>query len=127
MSGMPGPRMLDAVGASDEQKAQIRQIMLAARKDLHSMRESGRALREQARTLFAQPTVDANAVEALRQQMMAQADQASKRMTQALIDASRVLTPEQRQQIADRMAKRRALFERQRAEREALEGAPAPR
>jgi Spy/CpxP family protein refolding chaperone len=60
-------------------------------------------------------------VEALRQQQLAQHDQASKRMTQALVDAARVLTPEPRKMMADRMAQRRALMERHRAEREAID------
>jgi len=72
-------------------------------------------------TLFAQPTVDARAVEALRQQMVQQHDQSSRRWMQALLDASAVLTPEQRQQLAERMKQRRELMERHRQERRALE------
>ncbi|MCW5611917.1 MAG: Spy/CpxP family protein refolding chaperone [Rubrivivax sp.] len=106
-----GGRALDAVGATDEQKAQIRQIMDAARNDLQGQREAGRALREQMRALFAQPTVDANAVEALRQQMSAHREQASRRMTQAMVEASRVLTPEQRQALAEQMQQRRQRME----------------
>ena len=74
--------------------------------------------------LFAQPTVDARAVETLRQQQMAQHDAASKRMAQLMIDVSRVLTPEQRKALAERMAQRRALMERHRGERDAAERAP---
>ncbi len=110
-------RLFDRIGASAEQRAQIKQIMDAARTDLKAQREAGRSLREQSQALFTQPTVDANAAEALRQQMLAQHDQASKRTLQALIDVSRVLTPEQRKAIADRMSERRARMERHRAER----------
>lgn len=117
-------RWLDSVNASAEQKAQIQSIWQAARTDTQAIRDSGRALRQQMQTLLAQPNIDANAVEALRQQMLAQHDQASKRMTQAMLDASKVLTPEQRKQLADQMAQRRALMERHRAEREAIGGAP---
>jgi Spy/CpxP family protein refolding chaperone len=123
--GMMGHRMeraLDSVGATAEQKAQLRQIMDAARSDLKGMREGNRKLHEQMRALFTQPTVDARAVEALRQQVMAAHDQASKRMSQAMIDASRVLTPEQRKQLADRMDQQRSMMQRHRAERESLEG-----
>jgi Spy/CpxP family protein refolding chaperone len=74
--------------------------------------------------LLAQPTVDARAVEALRQKMLAQHDQASQRWTQALLEISRVLTPEQRQQAAERLRQRLAMVQRHRAERESLEGAP---
>ena len=120
--GMAHPRqmerMFDSIGASAEQRAQIRQIMESARTDLKAQREAGRALREQGQTLFTQPTVDARAAEALRQQLLAQHDQASKRTLQALLDVSRVLTPEQRKAIADRLAERRAMMERRRAERD---------
>ena len=73
---------------------------------MKAQREAGRALREQGLQLFTQPTVDATAAEALRQQMLAQHDQASKRMLQAMLDVAKVLTPEQRAQLAERMKQR---------------------
>jgi Spy/CpxP family protein refolding chaperone len=76
--------------------------------------------------LFTQPTVDANAAESLRQQMLARHDAASKRMMQAMLDVSRVLTPEQRQQLAQHMKQRRDMMERHMKERRQLDGA-APR
>ena len=122
---MGGPRMtermLDSINATEEQRAQIRQIMQSAAADLRAQREAGRALREQTMNLFTQPSVDANAAEALRQQMLAQHDQASKRMLQAMLDASRVLTPEQRAQLGERMKQRREMFERHRRERSQLD------
>jgi Spy/CpxP family protein refolding chaperone len=123
--GMLAPRhldrMLDSVNASAEQRTQIRQIVEAARNDLRAQHDGSRALREQARALFVQPTVDARAAEALRQQMVARHDARSKRMLQAMLDVSRVLTPEQRQQLAQRMEQRKAMMERHRAERQQLE------
>jgi protein CpxP len=88
MGGMHGGRMLDAVGATAEQKAQIKQIMDAAHTELKAQRDAGRGLHDQMRQLFTQPTVDARAVETLRQQMLAQHDQASKRMMQAMLEAA---------------------------------------
>ena len=120
MMGSPkmAERMLDGIGASAEQRTQIRQLVEAAQKDMSAQRESGRTLREQAARLFAEPTVDARAAETLRQQMLAQHDTASKRMTQLMLDVSRVLTPEQRKQMAERMAQRRTMMERHRHERQ---------
>lgn len=120
-------RMLDAVNATAEQRTQIQQIMKAAMDDLRSQREAGRKLHQDVQALFTQPTVDARAAEALRQQMLAQHDQASKRMLQAMLDVSRVLTPEQRKTLADKMAQRRSMMERHRAERESIDGKPAGR
>ena len=125
MGGSPRhvERMLDAVNASDAQRAQVRQIAEAAAADMKAQHEAGRALREQQIKLFTQPTVDANAVEALRQQQLAQHDQSSKRMTQAMLEISRVLTPEQRGKLAERMQARRELMQRHQHERQQLDKA----
>lgn len=122
---MGGPRgmmrLLDDVDATPEQRTQIRTILQAAMTDLRGQRAGGTALRDQAAAIFTAPTVDARAAETLRQQMLAQHDQASKRMLQAMLDVSRVLTPEQRKAIGERMAQRRSMMQRHRAERDALE------
>jgi protein CpxP len=123
MGGRGLERMLDSINATAEQRAQIKQIADSARTDMLAQRDSGKGLREQMAKLFAAPTVDANAVEALRAQMMAQHDAQSRRMTQAMVEASRVLTPEQRKQLADRMAQRREMMQRHLQERQQLDGA----
>jgi Spy/CpxP family protein refolding chaperone len=41
-----------------------------------------------------------------------------------MVDAARVLTPEQRRQLAERMAQRRSMMERHERERRALDAAP---
>jgi periplasmic protein CpxP/Spy len=114
-------RMLDSVNASADQRTRIHEIMKAAMTDLRAQHQASRGLREQAMTLFAQPTVDAAAVEALRQQMLQQHDQSSRRWMQALLDASAVLTPDQRVQLAERMKQRRDMMQRHWQERRALE------
>lgn len=114
-------RMLEAVKATPEQRAQIQKIMEGARTDLQAQREAGKALRGQLMQTMAQPTIDANAVEQVRQKMLAQHDQASKRRLQAMVDAAKVLTPEQRKQLAERMSQRRDMMERHHRERRALE------
>jgi len=121
MMGRGLDRMLDSVKATDAQRAQIKQITQAAAADLKAQREAGKALHEQALTLFTQPTVDANAAESLRQKLLSQHDQASKRMLQAMLDISRVLTPEQRQQLAQRLQQRREMAQRHHREQQQLE------
>jgi Spy/CpxP family protein refolding chaperone len=122
MHGRMLEHMLDSVKATDAQRAQIRQIAESAKTDMKAQREQRRAMHEQGMKLFTQPTVDGNAVEALRQQMLAQHDQASKRRMTAMIEISRVLTPEQRQQLAERSAQRREMRERHMRERAQLHG-----
>lgn len=98
--------MLDVVNATDAQRSQIDAIFKAARQDLAGQRETGMKLHEQMAALYAAPNIDAAAIEAVRQQLSAQHEAASKRMSQASIDAARVLTPEQRAKLADVMKKR---------------------
>lgn len=114
-------RLLEEVGATDAQRTQIRQIWQSAAADLKARREAVRALREQQMQLFTQPTVDADAVEALRQKLLAEHDTRSKRISQAMLDASRVLTPEQRAKLAERMKARRDMMQRHMEERRELE------
>ena len=123
--GHMAERMLDSVNATAEQRAQVKQITDRAAADMKAQHEAGRALREQGMKLFAQPVVDANAAEALRLQMMQQHDQASRRMMQTMLEVSRVLTPEQRKQLAERMAQRGDMMRRHMNERQQLDGAPA--
>ena len=98
--------MLDGLNATDAQRTQIKQIAQAAAADLKAQHEAGRALRDKAMQVFTAPTVDAAAAESLRQQMLTQHDQVSRRMLQAMLDVSRVLTPEQRAKIGERMKQR---------------------
>src|SRR5206468_1165882 len=106
--------------ATDAQRTQIKQIAQAAAADLKSQREAGRGLHQRAAQLFTAPNIDAGAVESLRQQMLAQHDQATKRISQAMIDIGRVLTPEQRAKIGERMKEQEARMRdrRERMQRE---------
>ena len=125
--GMPmlPERMLDAVGASAEQKTRLREIFKAAGDDIRTQHESGRALHDQMAKLMAAPQVDAPAAEALRQKQLAVHDAVSKRMLQARLDAQAVLTPEQRGKLAERMAERHERMQ-QRMERHEHRGPRAP-
>ena len=127
MNGRGLDMMLDSVNASTEQRSQIKAIAERAKSDMKTQHEAGRGTHEQMMKLFTQPVVDANAAEALRQQSMQQHDQASRRMMQAMLEISRVLTPDQRKQLAERMAKRRDMMQRHMQERRSIDGAPAPR
>lgn len=117
--------LLDGLGATDAQRAQIKQIAAAAAADLKAQRESGRALHDKGMQIFAAPAVDAAAAESLRQQMLAQHDQASKRVLQAMLDVSKVLTPEQRAKLAQRMKERQGMMQ-ERMQREQREHGPRP-
>jgi len=102
--------VLDGLNATDAQRTQIKQIAMAAAADLRAQREAGKGLREKSVQIFAAPNVDAAAAESVRAQMQAQHEQASRRTLQAMLDVSKVLTPEQRARLGERMKERGALM-----------------
>ena len=115
--------MLDGLNATDAQRSQIKQIVAAAGADLRAQHVASKGLREQALQLFTAPVVDARAVESARVQAMAQHDQSSKRVTQALLEISNVLTPEQRVKLGERI-KQRAQHMHEHMERRGAGSAP---
>ncbi|MBH9553762.1 Spy/CpxP family protein refolding chaperone [Inhella gelatinilytica] len=118
--GMGGPgfggmrimAVLDDVNATEAQRQQIEAIFKAARTDLKPLHQQGQQLHRQLLQAFAAPNVDANAVEALRKQQAAHHEQVSQRMSRAMVEAARILTPEQRAQWADKMGKRMERMQR---------------
>ena len=120
MGGML-PRMLDRVNATPEQREQSKQIVESHRGDRETQRQERQALQAQAMALFSQPTVDAKALEALRLKQVAMFDATSQRMAKAMLEVSRVLTPEQRKQMAEQMSQRREMMQRHQRERQAID------
>lgn len=121
--GMPGAPMmlgghlLKEVNATEAQRAQIKQIFEAARKDLAAQRDAQRQQHERLEALFTAATIDASAIEAQRAQIAAQHEIGSKRMTQAMIDAAKVLTPEQRVKLAESLKQHREKMAERRKDR----------
>lgn len=108
MGGHQLMEMLDDVGASEQQRQQIEAIFKAAREDLRAQMKDGMGHHQQLMKLWTAPNIDAAAIDALRKQQLVQHEKASARMQQAMIDAGRVLSPEQRAKIGERMNKRMA-------------------
>ncbi|MFC1546062.1 Spy/CpxP family protein refolding chaperone [Pseudomonadota bacterium] len=111
--GDPGERankvamhMLDDVDASDAQKEQVKSIIQTHKPALKSLRQAGKDTRKEIHTLLSAATVDRAALETLRAKKVASMDEASREMTTMLADIAEVLTPEQRQQVADKMSER---------------------
>jgi protein CpxP len=100
-------RMLDAVEASDAQREQIRGV-LGELEDL--WRAQRRARRESHEAIAAALTgdeIDRAALEAIRTAQVESFQATSQQMLGALVRAAEVLTPEQRQQIAEHMREHR--------------------
>ncbi len=100
--------MLDRLNATDAQRVQIKQIMAQASADLKGQAQAARELRQRGMQVFTAPAVDANAAEQVRLQTLQLHDQMSQRMTQAMVAAANVLTPEQRAAIGKHLQERQA-------------------
>jgi Spy/CpxP family protein refolding chaperone len=89
--------------ATDEQVARVTEIATVAHADLLTLHEAHRGRLES----FAQALVaaDRTALEKLRAEELAAAEGASQRIVTALADAAEVLTPEQRQRLAEAHAR----------------------
>lgn len=96
-------KLLDSVDATDEQKQKIKAIFEKARGSMEGMRGEPGQMRDQMKALFEKPTIDRDAVEAMRKARVQKMDDASKIMTTAMIDAAEVLTPDQRATLAKKM------------------------
>jgi protein CpxP len=99
--------MLAKVGATDEQKAEVRTILRSAVTDLAPLQQQHRSNRKAMRDALVAPTIDKTALTQLRTAEIKLADQASARIQQAVVDAAEVLTPAQRKTLLDRMEERR--------------------
>ena len=98
------------IDATPEQQTKLRAIVKSAVKDLLPLRDKARAAREEAHGLLVQPNLDRAAIEKFRAEHMALAEAASKRLAQAIGDATEVVTPEQRKKIGDFAAERRGYW-----------------
>ena len=109
-AGMPMHRMhriLDAVGATQGQRDQIRAIWSGLRPQLRAERTNHENLRQQMVAALTAPTINAGTVEQLRKQAMASADKMSALITQGMVQSAQVLTPDQRKIAQQEIAKDR--------------------
>jgi Spy/CpxP family protein refolding chaperone len=92
-------RMLDKVGATDGQKAQIKAIWQGLRPQLKSVHQQHAQLRKQIAEAMTAPTIDTARIETLRKQSVQLMDTASATITQGMVGTAQVLTPDQRKQV----------------------------
>jgi periplasmic protein CpxP/Spy len=95
--------MLRDVDATPEQQEKVNAIVAGAVDDLFALRERHQANRLAFHEQLTAAKVDRVALEETRKAEMALADEASKRLVQALADLSDVLTPEQRQALVEKI------------------------
>mgnify|MGYP001814585594 CR=1 FL=1 len=97
-------RLLTKVEASDAQKAEVQAIVEPLATEMQPLRETLAANRETMVQLLLAPQIDRAAMEALRSEQMDQADAISRALVTKLADVADVLTPEQRSEVASRIA-----------------------
>jgi Spy/CpxP family protein refolding chaperone len=98
-------RLYAEVQATDAQKAKIDPLVNAAMADLKPLHEQLHELHKKLLEQASAPTIDRAALEATRQQGLALADKASKRIIQLVADVGDTLTPEQRKKLAEHIGR----------------------
>lgn len=98
--------LLDEVKATDAQKAKASGIVKASLEKGAPLAEKLHTNHEQMHKLMSAAMLDKAAIEALRAEQIKLADEASKLMTQTMLDVAEVLTPEQRAKLAEKMESR---------------------
>ena len=91
------------VDATPDQQERLRGIVRSTVRDLLPLREKAVTSRQRGRELLTQTTIDRAAIETLRAEQMALADQATRRVSQALGRRRDRAEPEQRRKIAERI------------------------
>jgi periplasmic protein CpxP/Spy len=97
--------LLRRIEASEEQRQQIQSIVQKAVTDLAPVTEAHRKNRQAWREALTQPTVDRQALEALRQAEVQLIDTASNQLVGATVEVAQVLTPGQRTKLLERVAR----------------------
>jgi Spy/CpxP family protein refolding chaperone len=91
---------LTKVGATDDQKAKVKSIMLGAVASLMPLEPKVKQMPRDLQRMLTAPTIDRAGLEQLRVALVADFDLASKTLVAALADAAAALTPEQRAKLA---------------------------
>jgi len=98
-------RALKKIDATEDQKARIKPIADDLAAALYGFREEHRAIRSRFIKAFEAEKVDPAEVAKIREDALALADRASKKMTEAMVKASEVLSPGQRRKLAEHWKK----------------------
>lgn len=93
----------DHVDASDAQSEQIKAVAEAYAPRLQALYSEHTKSRDELIGLLAQPQVDRDKLELLRQTELARLDSGSQELIQMMADIANILTPEQRKSLADEL------------------------
>jgi Spy/CpxP family protein refolding chaperone len=88
------------VDATDAQKLKLTEIAQGLAKEMQPVHQKMFDARKRAIALLTAPATDRAAIETLRAEQMALADEVSRKLVTALADVAETLTPEQRAKLA---------------------------
>jgi Spy/CpxP family protein refolding chaperone len=92
---------LSKVDASDEQREQVKARIGDAMEEMHVVHEQHRSNKEAWLAALSEPVLDREALESLRVQEMALADQASQQLLDVVGDVGDILSAEQRAELIE--------------------------
>ncbi len=98
------------IDATEDQTAKIVTLVMAVANDMKPLHEKMHASREEIQALLLSEQIDRTALEALRAARVAEVDQMSKTLIEAVADAAEVLTLEQRKVLEERVREFRKMF-----------------
>lgn len=99
--------ILGRIDATPEQETRVNEIITSLVGDLYPLRGEHREHRRRLITELARPRVDGDAVEKIRADELALADSASKKLVNALVGVTEILTIEQREELAGMIGRHR--------------------
>ncbi|HEY2178152.1 MAG TPA: Spy/CpxP family protein refolding chaperone [Caulobacteraceae bacterium] len=106
MMGAHIEEMLAAVDATPDQRQRIHAILGGAMRSMAPLHEEMKGAHGELHRLLTAPVIDRAALERLRAARIADVDQASRALVNAMADAAEVLSPEQRAKLGAMMVQR---------------------
>lgn len=95
------------IDATPEQESRMIEIALGVMREVRPLKERMRLTGEELKSLLTAPTIDREALEALRAARLAEAERISKTLVGAVADLADVLSPEQRATIEQMIREKR--------------------
>lgn len=97
--------LLDRVDATDAQEAEVGAVLDRVAPELWALKDDKDALHQDFRAALTAPEVNGEEVEGLRKEALVLADDASRIVLGGVVEVARILTPEQRSEVAEAAAK----------------------
>ena len=101
----PAGWMLNKIDATDEQEAKVDAVLDRVAPELFALKADHEAIRDELRTALTADQIDAQAIEEIRKDGLALADDASKIVIGGIVDIANVLDKDQRAEL-DELAQR---------------------